>query len=197
MGRETVAVVNWHGKTGETKVLLEASDLILRGEVRDRIPRSDIGAIGRTQEGLALSVGGAPLTLAMAGTEADRWMKALTTAPPGLRSKLDIGPETRAYVLGNVDDEALVAALAGATTESPGTAAVLLAVLGRHADLESALTVALAAPSLPLWCVYGKGKQAGLGDAAIRTYLRARGYIDTKSCGVSERLTATRYARRA
>jgi hypothetical protein len=66
-------------------------------------------------------------------------------------------------------------------------------VLASHADLEAALAVARAAPALPLWCVYGKGKHGGIGDAAIRKYLRDHGYIDSKSCAVSDNLTATRY----
>jgi len=154
MGRETVATVNWRGATAETKLLLEAGEPILRGAVKARIPRSDIAAVGRTQEGLALSVGGTPLNIAMAGPEANQWIKALTKPPPDLRTKLDIGPQKPAYILGNVGDKALAAALADATTETTADAATILAVLGSHADLEAALTVARASPARPLWCVY-------------------------------------------
>ena len=49
--------------------------------------------------------------------------------------------------------------------------------------------------ALPLWTVYPKGKAGQFGDTAIRTALRDAGWRDTKSCAVSERLTATRYNR--
>jgi hypothetical protein len=99
MGRETVALVNWRGVTAETKLLLEASELILRGGLKDRIPRSAIAAFGRTQQGLALTVRGAPLNITMADAEANRWIKALATPPPDLRTKLNIGAAKRAYIL--------------------------------------------------------------------------------------------------
>jgi hypothetical protein len=43
------------------------------------------------------------------------------------------------------------------------------------------------------WAVYPKGTGVAFGDSEIRSLLRALGFRDSKSCSVSERLTATRY----
>jgi hypothetical protein len=68
-------------------------------------------------------------------------------------------------------------------------------VLNTPGDLANAFALAEDAPDLPLWCVYPKGKST-VSDAVVRDYLRGRGYIDSKSCAVSARLTATRYGLR-
>ena len=68
-------------------------------------------------------------------------------------------------------------------------------MLHEEADLDAAVTLAASAPRLALWCVYPKGRTSPVGDAVVRAYLRQRGYIDSKSSAISDRLTATRYAR--
>jgi hypothetical protein len=193
MGRETVAIVHWRGETAETKVLLEASELILRGGIRDHIPKSAIADARKSEQGLALTADGAPLLIEMTASDTERWLKALATPPPSLTTKLNIGPENPAYVLGAVNDSILSVSLNGATTGKLGDAATIIAVLRNFTDLEAAFNLAQTHPRLPLWCVYGKGPKAEIGESAVRAYLRSRGYIDTKVSSVSPSLTATRY----
>ena len=83
----------------------------------------------------------------------------------------------------------------GEGRSSASKASLLIACIENDADLVAA-QVSAAATRLPLWCVYPKGKAVNPGDGAIRSALRGAGWIDTKTCAVSERLTATRYARR-
>ena len=70
---------------------------------------------------------------------------------------------------------------------------MLIARIDDADDLAKALAEHGAMPQLPLWAIYPKGKQAAFGDAPIRDALRSAGFRDTKSCAVSDRLTATRY----
>jgi hypothetical protein len=193
VGRETIAVVYWRGQSAQTRVLLEASELILRGGIKERIARSAIANVRRTEHGVAFTASGAPLSIEMTAKQANLWLKALTAPPPSLASKLDIGPEKPAYILGTVDDAALVKALAGATTEKMVAATTIVAVLSSPHDLDAALDVARTRSALPLWCVYGKGPRASIGEGAVRSYLRSNGYIDTKVAAISPHLTATRY----
>ena len=69
----------------------------------------------------------------------------------------------------------------------------MIACIERPDDLSAARTLHAAHPSLALWAVYPKGRGVTFGENEIRASLRAKGFRDTKSCAVSERLTATRY----
>jgi len=195
MGREASGRCHWKGESGAVKALLESSEIILRGEIRGRIARAAISAFAVEADTLVLTAGGEPLRLELGGTEAGKWAAVLARPVPTLAHKLGVGPASRAFVIGKVDDPELAAALAGATTSSLADAAVLIAVLNGEADLAAAFDVARTVPRCPLWCVYGKGRFVTVGDAAIRSFMRDHGYRDNKSCGVSDRLTATRYGK--
>lgn len=193
MGREAVAVARWGGAVEEVKVLLEAHEIILRGAIKARIPRAGISRVAVEEGELVLWAEGGRLVLELGASEAAKWQAYLQKPRPSLASKLGIGAERPAFVMGRPDDRELETALLGAVAVSPERAHVLLAITHSEADLAAALDVARAHPRLLLWCIYEKGKTATLGDTAIRSALRAHGYIDTKSCSVSDRLTATRY----
>jgi hypothetical protein len=195
MGRETTATVTFRGVTAEAKLQLEGTELILRGGIKARIARSTIANVAAGPDGLTLNAAGEAVHVALPPAEAERWAKAMLKPPPSLTSKLGIGPDRPALLLGTVDDAVLAAALEGVTTSDPAAAVAIVAVLASHADLEAAEARARVA-RLPLWCVYAKGKAADPGDSAVRAYLRGQGMMDNKTSAVSERLTATRYARK-
>jgi hypothetical protein len=192
VGREALAQVTWRGESGETKLLLEAGELILRGAIKARIARAVIWDVRTDADGLRLSADGELLHAVLSEAEAMRWAKAILTPPPSLASKLGIGPDKPALVQGAIDDAVLTQALTGATTEEAGAACVIVALIDSHSALDFALARA-SATQLPLWCVYAKGKATDPGDGAIRTVLRRAGMMDNKTSAVSERLTATRY----
>jgi hypothetical protein len=194
MGREVTAFVTWNGTRAETKALLETAELILRLGHKARWTRAALSGWSAAPDGLHLLADGAPLPPQPSRCAAARWVTALAKAPPSLVAKLGIGPDRPVRLIGTSTDAELVQALAGACREP---AVQLLAVIEDPAGLTGALAAASAAPDLPVWCVYPKGKLVNPGDAAIRTAFRAAGWIDSKTCAVSARLTATRYARRA
>ena len=70
--------------------------------------------------------------------------------------------------------------------------------LARAAQLSQvwAITLHAGMPCRAMWVVHVEGKAAVLGDTAIRSCLRERGYMDNKTSAVSDRFTATRYAKR-
>jgi hypothetical protein len=197
MGRETTAKVSWKGQSGEAKILLESTDLILRGEVKAKFARSSITNARADPAGLNLTIYGSDLRVSMSEAEATRWVLAIEKPPPSLAAKLGIGPERPAYVLGKVDDQSLAEALNEATVAAAEHASKLLAIIEDETGLDLALSCARKHPGLAVWCVYPKGKAADPGDAAIRDAFRAAGWMDNKTSAVSGRLTATRFARKA
>ena len=200
MGREAETFAHWQGQSGEVRALLESGEVILRGGIRDRIARSAITGMAVDSGDLRLQTDRGPLVLELGAVEAARWLAALQKPAPSLAQKLGLGAGRLAFVLGRVEEAVLAEALAGASTPVLADAGLLVAVLDTPGDLAAAYGLAQSAPHLMIWCLYPKGRasavtDASITDATVRGYFRERGYIDSKSCAVSESLTATRYGR--
>lgn len=188
MGREATVQADVGKEVGEVKALLEAETLILRGAIRRRYAKSAMREVRAEDGALRFTCDGEVAALHLGDSLASRWAEAIRKPLPDLRAKLDL--KGLALLIGECDDPALETALAGARTENAAEAGIVIARIESAADLDAALA---AAARLPIWAVYPKGKAARFGDSAIRETLRAAGYRDTKSCAVSDRLTATRY----
>ncbi|MFM6933458.1 MAG: hypothetical protein ACKOUT_14590 [Novosphingobium sp.] len=196
MGREAIAQCRWQGQSGEAKVLLESQEIILRGPIKARIARTGITSFAAEGEALRVTTPDGELIAAMGAKEAGKWAEALARPAPSLASKLGVGGERPAFLLGETDDEALLDALAGHhRVERAELASVIVALIDDGPELDAALELA-GEHGLMLWCVYLKGKAAVFGDTAIRAHLRAAGWMDNKTCAVSDRLSATRYGRK-
>ncbi len=196
MGRSSETIAHWQGQTAEVRALLESTEIILRGGIKARVPRAAITTMSVDQGWLRLGTECGPLILELGEAEAARWLAALQKPVPTLADKLGVSPASLAFVAGEVADAALAAALLGAVTGDLAQAGVLLVVLAGASDLEAAFDLAASAPALGVWCVYPKGRASAVTDAIVREYFRKRWYVDSKSCAVSEVLTATRYGRR-
>jgi hypothetical protein len=192
MGREAEGHAVWRGSSGAVKALLESDGIILRGEIRGKLPRD--GLMGWRVEGedLLLSAGGEPLVLTLGAKEAAAWVKALEKPVPSLVAKLGVSGSARAWVIGGPAPEEIAVAVSGAEVPGPEGAAFIVAVLTGPGDLEAALEAGVAS-GLRVWCVHGKGKSAAVGDATVRAAFRAAGWMDIKSSAVSEGFSATLY----
>jgi hypothetical protein len=192
MGKEADIRADVGAATGEVRALLERDELILRGEIRRRFPRSGLENL-RVEDGvLSFTGAGQPVRLYL-GEAAQTWYAAITTPPPSLRARLGLDKGARALLYGPCDDPELAAALDGAVTDEGAQAAMLVACITTPEDLAAAEAVQAQFPHLPIWAVYPKGRNVTFGDTAIRETLRVHGFRDTKTCAVSTRLTATRY----
>lgn len=174
------------------KALLESDGIILRGEVRGRLPRA--GLVGWRVEGEdpCLRSGEEPLVLTLGATEASAWVKALDRPVPSLAAKLGVSATVRALMIGGPAPEEIAVAVAGCQAAGPDRAAMIVAVLTGPADLEAALAAGIKT-GLRVWAVHGRGKSAVVPDAAVRAAFRAAGWMDIKSSAVSEGFTATLY----
>lgn len=175
---------------------LESTELILRGEFRASALLASLTSVQVTGDTLRFRAGGDDVALVL-GAAAQRWAAALVKPRPTLAARLGITPHSRLVVEGRVDDEALAAALAGASTPAAGGPEMIVA---RVDDAQTLVDVAtrhraLLARGVPIWVVYTKGRGAPFGEAAIRTFLRQRGLMDLKVASVSATLTALKFAR--
>jgi hypothetical protein len=192
MGREAEGHAVWRGQSGAVKVYLESDGIILRGEVRGKLPRT--GLMGWRVEGedLCLRADGEPLVLTLGAKEAAAWVKALEKPVPSLAQKLGVSAAARAWVIGGPAPEEIAVAVAGANSLGPEGASVIVAVLTGPDDLAAALAAGQR-HGLRVWCVHGKGKGAAVTDATVRAAFRAAGWMDIKASAVSDAFTATLY----
>jgi hypothetical protein len=195
MGREAITQAVIGEEAGEVRALLESSELILRGAIRRRFARDRMTDIRADGEALSFACGSEDIVLHLGRSLAEKWVKAIATPPPSLRAKLGLTPGMTACRIGCFDDDVLAEAIEESLIVHVAQADMIIACIAEAADLDRALAAHAAKPDLPIWTVYPKGKGIAFGDGEVRTTLRAKGFRDTKSCAISDRLTATRYGK--
>ncbi len=184
------AIATWGGKTAEAKILLESQEIILRGDITAKIPRTILTGSEVKGGRLIIAAGTQKLILDLGEEAAQKWHSILMKPPPSLASKLGISTAKRAFIFGQTSDTELLNAIKDATAKTVSEAHIVIAVLRDASDLPRMLK---AAKGLPIWCVYPKGRNACPSDAEVRHFMRANGYMDNKTSAVSVELTATRY----
>jgi hypothetical protein len=192
MGREAEAHAIWRGASGAVKALLESDGIILRGEVSAKLRRDGLMGWRIDGDDLCLLSAGEPLVLTLGAKEAAAWVKALDKPLPSLAAKLGVSAANRVWLIGGPAPEEIAVAIAGAETPTPEGAALIVAVLTGPGDLQAAVQAAKT-HGLRVWCVFGKGKGAAVGDAAVRAAFRDAGWMDIKSSAVSDAFTAVLY----
>ncbi|ADL00141.1 hypothetical protein [Brevundimonas subvibrioides] len=192
MGREAFAEVSYAGRSGKAKVLLEAEGIIARRPVGMTIARASIRALAVEGGDLTGQADQGPFRLSLGAGEALKWKANLDRPLPTLAAKMGLRPGLAVWTLGPFEGSELVEALTGVVPVTPEQAVLGVA---RVTGPEAAEAVAACAPS-PVWIVHDKGRAAVFGEAAVRTAMRAAGWIDSKACAVSATLSATRYGRR-
>ena len=192
MGREAFVEAAYAGRSGKAKALLEAEGILLRRPLGLTIARGSIRALTVDGGDLVGQADQGPFRLGLGAGEALKWKAMLEKPLPTLAEKLGLSPGMAVWTFGVLDGAELGEALAGVERVAPDLAAQGIA---RVEEPEAMEAVAALAPS-PVWIIHGKGKATAFGDTAVRTAMRAEGWIDVKSCAVSESLSATRYRRR-
>jgi hypothetical protein len=199
MGREAECTCNLDGTTARVKALVEPPDLILRGGMKHRIPFAEMRQVRADSECLRFEFRGASVSLELGNTLAAKWVQYLTAAPPTLAKKLGITDDTVVRMVGKVDDEALLAALASArSTAGSGPGDLILARVNTPAELSRALklTADQLDRGVPIWFIYPKGTGHPLTENDVRFIALATGIVDTKVAAVSAKLTALRFVKR-
>jgi hypothetical protein len=127
MGREATCTCEWNGKKCTVKALVEPPELILRGELRQRVPIAKMQSIKAECDQLRFTVDGDSVALSLGVDLAAKWADALLKPPPTLAKKLGITAETTVWMIGPVDDVALKAALDKAKSISQRQGDLILA----------------------------------------------------------------------
>jgi hypothetical protein len=206
MGQEANCLCAWKdaavgAKSARVKAVLEPPELILRGEIKRRIPFAAMKQVTAEGARLRFRVEEETFCLELGEAQAQRWAQALRKPPPALAKKLGIAPGCTVRVLGAMDDEALRGALkdahiaTGAGATKADEVEVMVARVNSPAQIAGAWKKAAApvAQGAALWMVYRKGR--GL-EAEVRNAGLAAGFVDVKVAAVSAELTALKFVRR-
>jgi hypothetical protein len=180
------------------KALLEPPELILRGDVRRRVPFAKMKRIAADAELLRFEIDKEPVALELGSAMAAKWADALLKPPPTLMKKLGITPETTVRMMGSVDDAALKSALAEAKAVSKSKGDLIIARVDTPADLKAALVRAAGQlnSGTPIWFIYRKGPGHPLNESQVRETALATGIVDTKIAAVSGEFSALRFVKR-
>jgi hypothetical protein len=197
MGREAQCTCIVNGSVAKVKALLEPPELILRGEMRRRIPFVKMTGIKPEGDRLHFKFEGESISLQLGKAMAEKWAEAILN-PPTLAKKLGITAEATVHMIGPVDDPALKKALDEAKAISNRDPALILARVDTPADLISALQKAAdqLETGIPIWFIYRKGPGHPLNENHVRQTALATGIVDTKIAAVSAEFSALRFVKR-
>lgn len=198
MGREAMCGCKWAGAAAQVKALIEPPDLILRGELRRRLPLSELQNVRVDGDQLRFTFRSEEVSITLGSEMAPKWALAVSATPPSLAKKLGIVADETIRLIGKVDDRALEDALAVATQVSKSRGDLIVARVDTPGDLARALkSCADDLPrGIPIWFVYPKGRGHAINDGIVRETALAAGMVDTKVAAVSPRLTALRFVKR-
>ncbi|MDV6330487.1 hypothetical protein [Asticcacaulis sp. 201] len=197
MGLEVEGQVRIGMQSATGKLVLESHELIIRGPFRRTLAIAELVEPRVIDQELLFDHNGLAYALRLPDGHAVKWLKKMTTPPPDLAQKLGVNIGHKALIWGHVDDPDLRVALINATTTDPKQAVVAIAVTHSQDHLNAALAeLSQRLPSAPIWVVYPKGPKSPLPEATIRAHMRTAGLVDTKSCRVSDTLTAARFSLR-
>ena len=198
MGREAQCTCIWNGRKSTVKALLEPPELILRGEMRKRVPFASMQSVRAEGDSLCFAVEGESVALALGKVMAVKWVEALLKPTPTLARKLGITADTTVWMIGTADDADLRAAMAEAKAVSQRKGDLIVARVDTPADLKSALAKAAdqLGAGVPIWFIYRKGPGHPLNENLVRTTALSTGIVDTKVVAVSAEFSALRFVKR-
>jgi hypothetical protein len=72
MGREATCKCDWAGTTAEVKVLLESTELIVRGDIRKRVPVRELQNVEARSGWLRFNTGGDQVQILLGAPAAEK-----------------------------------------------------------------------------------------------------------------------------
>jgi hypothetical protein len=203
MGQEANCLCAWNEpetriEGARVKAVLEPPELILRGEIRRRIPFAQMKQVTAQGAWLRFRVDGEAVGLELGEDQAVRWAQKLLKPPPTLAQKLGIMAGCTVRVLGTIEDKALAGALKDTRGVARGAVDVIVARVDTAAEMRDAWKKAGAqvAAGAALWMVYPKGRGRAINETDVREAGLAAGFVDVKVAAVSADLTALKFVRR-
>jgi hypothetical protein len=188
MGAEIVCRATLDGATSRGKALLETAEIVLRGDLRARVPFASVKQLKIDGNALVIVWPGGTLALELGAAVAQKWAERIKS-PPSRLDKLGVKPGARVALVGSFDfDDAFAAELAkrGANITARGSIDMLFFAPASLADLDRVATLAKRlTPAGGLWIVRPKGAATPITEGATRAAGLAAGLVDVKVAAFS------------
>ena len=177
---------------GAAKIHLETDHLIVRGEVRAKIPRSEILEVTVRGETVTVRHAGGMLSVTLGGV-AQKFAERLVAPPKSRLEKMEIGEGATVVVLNFRNPEfttELKAINAIVSTRAKADSELIVLGVEKAGDLQRIAVAAKSlAPAGALWVIHPKGID-GVKDTAIFDHATEAGLTYTKVARFSETHTA-------
>ena len=199
MGKELVVNVRIGQEAAECRVLLEAKELLCRGELKRRFLHASMADLAVRDGWLEFHYEGTPIALHLRD-QADAWLEAIRNPRTRLQ-KLGVARGMRVCVLGDAETDALeeltreLGAAPSRRLRKPTD--LVLCFASERADLERLAKIApLLAEGGAVWALWPKGRNDFAHEHVVAA-ARAAGLTQTRSLGFSETYTGLRLVRPA
>ena len=182
MGQELTCVVRYGRKKSEAKVLLETREILIRGDVRMKLPFSGMKSITARDGVLKITTDDGVFSFEL-GPQAVKWLEKIRNPKPVI-DKLGVKPGLAVALIG-VDDPAFerqVRERAAAVTKGRVPKGSHLVFMGatREADLRKLTTAERSiARNGGVWVVWPKGRKE-LTESHVRAAAKRAGLTDVK-----------------
>ena len=195
MGQEVVCTARWGGKNVRGKALLEAAEILFRGEERRKIPFSSICGMEAKDGELRLKTDDG-LVIFELGERAEKWREKIAN-PKSVVEKLGVKPGEPVALFGNLDStflkklkEQKSAVSTGKVVDGAGW--IFFGADAREKLGEIKKIAGKMKGSAALWVVYPKG-QRGITEADVIGAGRKAGLKDVKVVAFSATHTALKF----
>jgi hypothetical protein len=196
MGHEIVCRASVDGRSTRGRALLETTEVLLRGDVRARVPLAEIEGVTVLGGTLTVKWSGGTLALELGAAAAAKWAEKIRN-PPSRAQKLGLKPGARVALVGDFGFDASFEdelAKSGANLATRGPVDLLFHAATKRADLDkiSGLMKRLD-PRGALWVVRPKGKETPVTESDTRRAGLAAGLVDVKVAAFSATHTAEKF----
>lgn len=196
MGAEITTRVSIGRNTFRAEVLLETSEIIIRGDERLKIPFKVMRSLAAKNGALSFTFGGKSLSIDL-GNRAITWFKKISN-PKSVMDKLGIKPDSVVSII-NLPDKNFISEVKKITSKvtirkpQKGSDLVFIeANIPKEVERLSSLKKFLK-PNGAIWVVSLKGKAATIKDVEIMRIGKKCGMVDTKVVGFSETHSALKF----
>lgn len=193
MGREVLCRVEYDGKVGEAKALLETDSLIVRSPFKVSVPFRDIRRIESGDGVLTVEWEEHTIRLFL-DAEADKWAGKIRQ-PKSVVEKLGVKPHQKATVLGSLDafaDELQRVGVDVSRRLRKGSDVIFYEAADRDALSRMSSLKESIKPAGTIWVIRPKGKD-GLPENVVMAAGKEAGLVDVKVVKFSETHTAEKF----
>ena len=194
MGSEAICNINWNGVNYNCKVLLETNEIIVRGDLKLKIPFQSIREVKCDSGNLLVCSDKGTLSVSL-GTSASRWQDKIRN-PPTLLDKLGIKSGHVVKIIGDAPVEFIELLIASDVrivkeVSEPSSLYVLFVETVEELTMLSEIRSQMAKSDC-VWVVYPKGRKH-FTQLDVLNHGRSLQLTDIKICAFSGELSALKF----